>query len=166
MNATGIFYKLLKDDAAVAAIIGEKIYPVKLPQGVALPAAVVSVVAVSPILSKDAVSDEDFVRVQVSSYATTYKQAHELDNAIRAALDNYDGSVVAGLETWDVKNIQYLNGNDVFEMEKEVFHRASDYEIHGRLAVVGTVTWRWELEDGSGFWLLEDGSGYWLQEAA
>ena len=166
MNTTGVIFKILKDDAAVSAAVGQKIYPVKLPQGVAYPAVVVSVLGENPINSKDGAASDDFTRLQVSVYANSYKQTLDISRDIRTALDFFDGLVDTGLETWDVKNIEYLTGNDVFEPEKEVYHRASDYEMMMKMYSVDTVTFRWLLEDGTGYWSLENNSGFWSLEAA
>lgn len=167
VNASGILKTLLSADAGVSAHIGSKIYAVKLPQDTALPAVVVSTVSVSPLDSKDGGAETDVIRLQISIYAASYKKAWEIDRAIRDAIDGYDGNVTAGLETWTVKDIRLESVNDVFEPEKDIFHRAADYVMMASISeMIAPTTYRWELEDGSGFWQLEDASGYWLQEAA
>lgn len=79
---------LLINDAAVAALIGSRVYPIALPQGSTLPAAVFHMI--------DATEDDFGVlsdpRIQISCFAATYDGAKALRQAVKNCLKRYRGT--------------------------------------------------------------------------
>jgi len=72
--------------AAVAAILGTRIYPDYLPQGATLPAAVYHVVSGSDEVDLAGMSGVAHSRVQIDAYATTRTSANLLALTIRDSL--------------------------------------------------------------------------------
>ena len=72
--------------AAVAAILGTRIYPDHLPQGATLPAAVYFVVSGTDEVDLAGMSGVAHARVQIDAYATTRTAANALSTAVRDAL--------------------------------------------------------------------------------
>lgn len=79
-------YAVLKNDSAVSALVGTRIYPLVMPQDGLLPAVVYQRVSTVPITSLDGDSGLDAVRMQSSCWATTYLGARILADAVRAAV--------------------------------------------------------------------------------
>lgn len=77
-------------DAAVAALVGARIYPVAAPQGAPLPFVVYTVVSFLPVPSFDgtAQSRPALCRVQVDAYAQTYRDAQGVGTAVDSVLGN------------------------------------------------------------------------------
>lgn len=80
-------YSAIVGDASVMAIMGTRLFPMRLEQSTQLPAAVYEVITGDPVSSLDGDSNLDLLRVQITSWATTYTEAKDLSEAIRNALD-------------------------------------------------------------------------------
>ena len=82
-------YNHLSNDEKIKKIVGNKIYPVVLPQNIALPAIVYS----SVLANYDSAlqGDTGFVRqtIQIVSHAKTYKEARELSRLIKKESKTY-----------------------------------------------------------------------------
>ncbi|MBI4800633.1 MAG: DUF3168 domain-containing protein [Desulfarculus sp.] len=76
----------LKQDAAVAALVADRVYPVKLPQGCVLPAITYQRVSGGQDSTLEGDSGLEFPRVQVSCWSKSYTQAHALAKAARGAM--------------------------------------------------------------------------------
>jgi len=103
----------------------EQIYAVVIPQGVNLPACTAFIVGDKPNPTKQEVSKLNFITVQISTFAKTYKEAAVLDNAIKTELDGYSGTF-EGQQIY----IEHNNSIDLYEDQTRVYHRASDYIIY------------------------------------
>jgi len=138
MNISGIVYTLLASDATVTGIVGSdtgggyKIYPLTIPQEAALPAVRIVTIAVEPYDTKSGASTLDAIRVQIDSYAMTMLKAQQLEEAVRAKIDRYRGSVVVagtGGATYFVDGVRFENRNETMETEKDIFRISADYQI-------------------------------------
>lgn len=74
-------------DSAVTAIVGARIYPMRIPQGADLPAIVYQKISSVPVNSLDGDSGLDSVRMQFTSWASTYSVAADLSAKVRAAIN-------------------------------------------------------------------------------
>ena len=81
-----IFTKL-SAASAVVALCADRCYPLQVPEGTALPYVAWQRVSTSPIQTHDGASDFEDGAYQFSVFAETFTAAHDLRNAIRAALD-------------------------------------------------------------------------------
>lgn len=139
MNVSGILYTILSADATVQGLVGldadgdgYKIYPVTIPQKEALPQVRIIEVAVEPFDTKTGASTLDAIRVQLDSYAASMLTAQQIDEAVRAAIDRYRGSVTVtgtGGATYFVDGIRFESRNQTMETEKDIFRVSSDYQV-------------------------------------
>jgi hypothetical protein len=132
MNISGIVYTILAADGGVTAICSTRIYPLTRPQLTALPAVRIVTVAVEPYDTKSGASTLDAIRVQIDCYAISMLTAQQLEEAVRAAIDRYRGSVTVtgtGGATYFVDGVRFENRNETMEEEKDIFRTSSDYQI-------------------------------------
>ncbi len=130
MNLSGILYTILAADSAVTAICSTRIYPLTIPQTEQLPAVRITEIAVNPYDTKSGPSTLDAMRVQVDCYASRMLVASQLEEAVRAAIDRYRGSVtVTGDATYFVDGIRFENRNATMEEEKDVYRVSTDYQV-------------------------------------
>jgi len=77
-------YEVLSEDSAIAEIVSTRIYPIELPQGVAVPAIIYNV-RITPVRSLNGESGLDNVSIEITCWAKDYTTAHLLAAAVRAA---------------------------------------------------------------------------------
>ena len=105
MKVGAAIYSMLKDDSAVAALVGTRIYPELAEEGAATPYVVYSVVSNTPVDTKDS-APVDEAQLEVFSVADTYAAANDLADKVRAALSRQSKKV---LDTVAVQSIKYTN---------------------------------------------------------
>jgi hypothetical protein len=83
---------LLVDDGSVAALVGNRVYPVQRKQGSALPAVVYQ--QITGVRDHTFAGASGFVasRYQITCWAETYGGADALADAVRAVMDGYAGT--------------------------------------------------------------------------
>lgn len=137
-NVSGILYTILAGNSTVTGLVGTdagggyRIYPLTIPQSAAYPAVRITTIAVEPSDTKTGASTLDAIRVQIDSYAISMLIAQQLDEAIRATIDRYRGSVtVAGTggATYFVDGIRFENRNETMETEKDIYRISTDYQV-------------------------------------
>lgn len=99
-------------DAAVAALVGTRVWPARLPQTATLPAVVfqrVATVPSSPALSNPVGPTR--ARVQMSCWATTFGGARELGDAVMHALNGWSGTT-GGEQAHLVRLVNWLDDYD------------------------------------------------------
>lgn len=84
-------YTYLSAQSSIVAICGSRIYPALLPQDPELPAAVFYNIGTYPVAVQSGKPTLARTRLQVDCYAVTIRQAKELANVIRDALESYVG---------------------------------------------------------------------------
>ena len=119
-------YSRLTGYAGLSALIGTRLYPEVLPEGVTLPAVTYQIVSLAD--TADAAGGDNLMdtnRVQLTSYAATKAAAANVDRQIRAAINGYRGSmgtvVIEGC--WRVNQI--ANYDPLPQLRQVI----SDYEI-------------------------------------
>ena len=118
-------YTFLQSRAGLTALVGTRIYPVMAPQGVALPYVAFDRVDTRPEQALGEAAGLATTRVQFDCYAAGAKQAKELADALRQALDGQSGtwgSVVVGACLW-------LNELDVYEPETGSYAVPVDFDV-------------------------------------
>lgn len=95
MSAVSIAYALLSGAGAVTAIVSTRIYPVELPEGIALPAIVIDSISNvrAGAIDADAASHVTRARVQVSMLTASYTQLETLRAAVVAAMQFERGAI-------------------------------------------------------------------------
>lgn len=73
--------------AAIKSLANGRVYPVVLPDISSLPAIVYQRISTVPITSLDGDSGLESVRIQVSVWANTYKEAKDLSATVRSTLN-------------------------------------------------------------------------------
>lgn len=115
----------LEDDATVGGIAGDRIYPLKLPQNVTLPAITYS--RVSGERGKQLAGLTGYARptFQFDLWAQSYNSCKLLAKAVRESLDGFQGT----MDSETVYRVQILNEIDDFEEDLIVYRTIQDYEV-------------------------------------
>lgn len=88
-----ILYSLLAGDAAIAAIVGTRIYPNFIPQDADLPALIYQQISGYRHHTNAGALGLAVPRVQINCWAVTYAAADDLADKVRIKLDGYSGTV-------------------------------------------------------------------------
>lgn len=106
---------VLTGNGTVSGLVGTRIYPLVLPQGVTLPAIAYQRISGVREHTHDKTGDLARPRFQWTCVATTYSSAKALANAVRAALDNYRATA----STVVIEAIYVENEIDVFNESED-----------------------------------------------
>ena len=130
MSAERIIYSLLSSASGVTAIVGNRIYPLALPEGKALPAIVYDIVAQQERIPLSGASSPRLitahVRVTAVFSANDYAALVSLFNAARNAC-RVINATVAGLQ--HVTSLIGAQGQDMFDAERQLCLRTFDARI-------------------------------------
>lgn len=124
-------YNHLSNDEKIKKIVGNKIYPVILPQNLVLPAIVYS----SVLTNYDSAlqGDTGFVRqtIQIVSHAKTYKEARELSRLIKKIIQNLHGNMGGVfIEAVFIKTDYELNTNTSLKFDTEEYMCSIEFEFY------------------------------------
>ena len=114
MNLSGIVRKLIADDAAAFALIGNRVYPLHLPDNPTYPAVVVKMVNDQPSTNKTMTSPVDMISTEVVILAGTFQESCEARAAVRTAMDMFRGDVTFLAFTNPVDGIRFDGGSQDF----------------------------------------------------
>lgn len=118
----------LKQSPAVTALIGSgddaRVYPVELPQAEAFPAITYQVISGAPVRTTDGPRDLAFAHLQVDCWATTYAAVLSLRNAVRRAIDGWQGYAYG----CNVNSIEMSGDRDERLGDLRLFRRSFDVE--------------------------------------
>lgn len=123
MKVGAAIYSMLKDDSAVSALVGTRIYPELAEEGAATPYVVYSVVSNTPVDTKES-APVDEAQLEVFSVADTYAAANDLADKVRAALAR-KGKKVYGTVT--VQSVKYTNEVTEVSAERNMYISVQDY---------------------------------------
>jgi hypothetical protein len=107
------------------AIAGGRVYPLVIPEGIALPAATYQRVSGGSNLDSDGVTDLVESRFQITAIASTYAAAVTDAVAIRTALDGFAGT----MGTTQVEGIRKEGHNEDYEDQTGRYTIAQDFII-------------------------------------
>lgn len=124
MKAVTALYNILSNNAALTAVVSNRINPLRIPEKSTLPALAYQVVSNRGNMSKSSASKSDFTRIQVMIVAKTYASAIEVGNLVRNAME------VATPNTFNGVKVQ------VIEYDGEV-HLAEDNAGFAGLSTIG-----------------------------
>lgn len=155
MKAINAVYNVLSNNAALVAVVGSNINPLRITQGVAYPGVTMRVSSVTPHPSKSGHSKTDWATVEISAFATTYPQAVQVADLIRSAMEVATPATFNGVYTWEIVYNGESHLSDDNTEEYGVYQILQDYTISYNRAEIGDNFLL--LEDDS-FLLLEDGS--------
>lgn len=138
MQVEQAIFNLLKSNAAVAAFVGARIYPVVMPQNIAaFPALVYRVVTFEDeeILESPGQSTFATWRIRVISVGKgedSYPQVKRLDRAVRTALQGFVGTVTDDISHESIV-IQCIFTDTIFDLayddKTETQQTATDFDV-------------------------------------
>ena len=121
---------LLVDDGGVAALVGSRVFPIQRPQGTALPAIVYQ--QISGVRNHNLAGPIGYVesRFQIVAWSATLEGARSLSDAVREAVDGYDGTS----ESVVIDHIFMLDEGDMPQLaagnaELEMYGKRIDIEV-------------------------------------
>jgi len=132
MNAVGAIRKIILDDATSVALLfnSTSVYPIILPQQKEYPAITLMLTDSKPNDSKTQTSPIDNVAVAVTIFGKTYDKVQQIDTAIRAAIDGFEGTVTTSdFISHYIDGIRFLSRKDDFDTESVLFVRQCIYDV-------------------------------------
>ena len=120
-------------DTGVAALVGTRIYPRVLPQGVRDPAIVynrVSMLGDHHMLGASGLVE---VRMQIDAWADTADDAYDLAVAVKERIDGYRGEMQSVASPPDVVFVQgcfFANARDDYDANRQLYRESWDYMLH------------------------------------
>lgn len=127
MHAEKALRALLMQDSAVVALVGDRAYPVELPEGCALPALVLDHVSTVDLATISAASyGLCRSRIQVMALASSYVLQKSLTAAVLAAC-RYQRGLIAGVRVASITRA--LTGPDLKDSDRGVFYQSTDFLV-------------------------------------
>lgn len=130
MTLAQALYEFLTEQAAITAIVSDRIYPVELPQerNEVEPGSEKFDFQDSLVFTMASMAAEDGLVAtgkseeawEIGCLSTSHAQAHELADVVLAALRNYTGPMPAsgGVEN---ASVQFLDGRDAYDQDFRVY---------------------------------------------
>jgi hypothetical protein len=115
----------LQSDPNVAALVATRVYPIRLPQSVTLPALTFQQVSGVRDLVHGQPSGMANPRIQITSWAATYAAANGLARAVRIALNGVDA--VMGEPSGIRVTALLVNEIELFEPDAQIHQHVQDY---------------------------------------
>ncbi|MEW5921568.1 MAG: DUF3168 domain-containing protein [Bacillota bacterium] len=127
-------YAYLSSHVGLTALVGSRIYPLVMPQGTTLPAVTFSKVSGPRVHAMQHDAGLAYPRFQVSCWGSTYKQAKEVAAQVRAALQDFKGTM-GGPGGAEVSGVFLEDETDLYEPNTQIYHVALDFIIWHNEAV-------------------------------
>lgn len=130
------FINILTTNAAITALVpAARIYPVKLPQAVTMPAICVKRNSFQGNETKDAASAYDFHTLSVIIYGQSIDELDEISRTVRDEIQRFTGQVLGV----NFENIIYQDhtDDDIQDLNGDLFILADIYEVHTQNAPHG-----------------------------
>lgn len=137
---------ILLDDSYVTNVVGQRIYPLRMPQNASLPAVVYQRIGVDPVSSLSGDSYLDRARIQITCWALSYSAAVNLANKIRQSINRSE----------DIKSITVFE-MDTEDPETKSYGVISDYLIWNTVEELPQLDFEYLLMESGDFLLLETG---------
>ena len=131
MDLLEAIYSYLVKNESLKSKVGDKIYPVLLPQDCTLPAIVYAPVVAN--YGSALQGDTGYVKqtVQITCHANSFKEARKLSRIIKKLLQDYRGDMCGSfIEAVFIKTDFDINGNSSLKFDVEEFMSAIEFEIH------------------------------------
>jgi hypothetical protein len=118
-------YSLLSGHEPLTDIVGLQIYPVEAPQGKKDPMVIFGITQQTGNHTKDQLSPEDWIKVEVVVYSKDYDQSHAIHKEIRAALDGEKGTIADN----EISQISFMDYEDGWEEDRKAFAGIATYQV-------------------------------------
>jgi len=124
-------YEYLKSVDAIEEKVGDRIYPILLPQDCPLPAIVYAPVYCD--YDSALQGDTGFVKqtVQIVCHDTTYMKTRELSRLVKNAIQDYRGDMKGlNIQAVFIKTDYELSGNTSLKFNTEEYMSSIEFEFH------------------------------------
>jgi len=120
-------YTHLINNSTVNSIVGDRVYPLRLEQGYTLPA--ISYQRISGDRAKDISGSIGHAqpRIQVDCWTNSYGKLKDLSEAVRQALDRFQGDLGGGSY---VQHVSLEGETETYEEETEIQRVSLDFVIY------------------------------------
>jgi hypothetical protein len=112
-------------DGLIASMVGARMYPIVLPQGVKEDSIVYNEVSSTGDHHNEGPSGLAQVRMQIGCWSLSADGAHALGLAVKARIDGYRGP----MGSVDVQGVFFETWNDLYEDSTKMFGKSADYRI-------------------------------------
>lgn len=123
--------EILTDDAAVAALIANRVYPVILPQHPVLPAVTYSEISSIGDIHMSGPSGLVQSRFQFSVWGSTTASVSQVSQAVKSALNGFVGDKSYGSsspqEVITFRGVMFQNANDLYDPAVLLYYRTLDF---------------------------------------
>lgn len=124
MSVSSAIYSILSADAALAALVGDRIFPSVAPAGTISPWLVYQRISERPTVCHQGASGLSFYRYQISAYSKYQNEAEQISDAVKAALDGAENTDAASRVTYTLES-----SNDTFEEETGFYGVQLDFFV-------------------------------------
>jgi hypothetical protein len=128
-------YSILSSDVQLNQLVANRIYPVISRQREVYPLLTYSIITNNPSDTKTSASTVDQYRIQFDAYAEDYDQVHDIIIRLREVIDRYPHHNIAGV---NLDGIRFIDQNDGYEEDAQLFRVTSDYYIRVKRVPIGT----------------------------
>jgi hypothetical protein len=113
-------------DPGIAAVVGTRVYPVVLPQGLAQPAIRLTLISGQRVhASPQGGSMLSGPRIQLDAWAPSYASAYALAELIRKRINGYRGL----MDAVPVQGVFFADERDGFDAESKLYFVSRDYFV-------------------------------------
>ncbi len=122
----------LEEYAGLVALIGDRVYPMMIPQGATLPCLTYQRISTPRIVTHDtsgATGDLARPRFQFDAWATTQKAAKAITDQVRAALNGKTGSIGTAPNNITIRAALAENEVPEYIPDAKLYRSRSDYRI-------------------------------------
>lgn len=117
-------------DGAIAALVVQRVYPIKLPEGISAASIVYNEISGIGDYHMEGPSGLVSVRMQIAAWAQTPDAAHALFLAVKNRIEGYRGPMGSGAAEVIVQGVFIDTWRDTEDKEAKLFGKAADYFIH------------------------------------
>ena len=125
MSINTALYSRLSSFAGLFALVGNRIYPVLIPESAQLPAVAYSLISTPEIHAMNADPTINGPRYQISCRSATFSSAEDVAEQVKLALKDYSGTV----EGIVIQRIFYKDEKHFDEPDTKTFHIAIDFIV-------------------------------------
>lgn len=119
----------LKNNSGLNALISDRVYPIRLPQGATLPAVCYQDISAGFTQAHKEKSALPRPRFQFTIYAATVESSNSIGAALKAAIDGYKGTMGTGAYLTKVEACLLKNELTNDDPETGIYLRYQDYII-------------------------------------
>lgn len=121
-------FSYLSTYSGLSTLISKKIYPIIAPEGTAVPYVTYTRISGQRFHAFRSDSGMTNPTFQFSCFGTSYSNAKAVAAQLRAALQNYSGTM-GGVGGVSVQSVLLIDENDLYDDEAKVYYTTIDFQI-------------------------------------